>query len=101
VITPWYRNIQQQVAKKQRYALLQKTKPKDPNLTAHAELDYETAKHHKANLFLQIKTGSTKTKQLDLLPHINDYYTAEEKASLVRIKQQIPKHILVKLRGVR
>jgi hypothetical protein len=99
IITPWYRNIQQQVLKKQRYAALQKIRPKDPNLTAHAKLDYETAKLHKATLFLQLKTGQA--KKLDLLPHINDYYTPEEKAALVKIKQAIPKAILTKLRGVR
>lgn len=101
IITPWFRNIQQQVLKKQRYLALQKTRPKDPNLTAHAQLDFETARKHKSNLFLKIKTGKVKAKDLDLLPHINDYYTPEEKAALVKLKQAIPKSILIKLRGVR
>lgn len=99
IIKPWYRNIQKQTLKKQRYHAVQLAKPRDPHLTQHALLDYETAKHHKAQLFLQIKTG--KTKHMDLLPHINDYYTPEEKAALVKIKQQIPRAILTTLRGVR
>lgn len=99
LVTPWYRNIQQQVAKKYNYYTLQKAKPKSPDLTDYAKLDYEIAKAHKARLFLQIK--STEALNIDLLPHINDYYTAEEKQRLTLLKQQIPKHILKRLRGMR
>lgn len=101
IIKPFYRNIQKQTERKRAYYMTQLSKPKDPNLTAHAQLDFETAKKHKAELFLQIKTGKVKAKDLDLLPHINDYYTPEEKAALVKLKQAIPKDILIKLRGVR
>lgn len=99
IITPWYRNIRQQVAKKSNYASLQRARPKDPYLTQYAELDYATARKHKAQLELQLKTG--KAMKIERLPHINDYYTATEKADIVRLKQQIPKSILTKLRGVR
>lgn len=99
IITPWLSNIRQQVAKKSNYASLQRSRPKDPHLTAHALLDYETAKAHKAKLELRVKIGEG--MKMDLYPHINDYYTPVEKADLVRIKQQVPKTLLLKLRGTR
>lgn len=99
VITPWLRSIRQQVVRKYNYYTAQLAQPRDTNLTDHALLDYETAKQHKAKLEIKIKMGEG--MKMDLYPHINDYYTAVEKAALVKLKQAIPKDILITLRGVR
>lgn len=98
-VMPWYRNIQKQVAKKYNYYTLQRSRNNDPHLTAHAKLDYETAKNHKAHLFLQVKTGAG--LKMDLLPRIGDYYTANEKLELYNLWSKIPLTIRNKLRGAR
>jgi len=98
-VTPWHRNIRQQVAKKYNYYALQRARPKDPHLTDYAKMDYEIAKTHKARLDLLVRTGEGLT--MDLFPHINDYYTAYDKAKLVQARNAIPKYITEKMKGTR
>lgn len=99
IVTPWHRNIRQQVVKKYNYYTATKARGADPYLIEHAKLDYEIARELKNGLFLRVKLGEGLT--MDLYPNINDYYGAEHKSRLYQLWTQIPQDVRNKLRRAR